>query len=966
MEAALLINADASLDSFRASLTTILRDAKKEDLVVVTFSGHGTHDHRLVLYDTEKLNLTATTLHMQEIADLFRESPARIVLCVLDCCFSGSAPGRVLEDSPVVKDLAVPLEILAGKGRILIAASKLDQVAFESPVTRHGLLTKALIDVLQAKEDLVNLTSAMASVMDHVRGAAARMGVTQTPVMIGEIEGGLTLPSLHPGTRFRKFFPEIRRLRIQGDFRELAAFGLPDTILHQWSQRFSSGPNQLQLSAINDFGLLEGNSLLAIAPTSSGKTFIGELAAARAITEGRKAVFLLPFKALTNEKFDDFTALYSDTLKLRVIRCTGDYADQVDPFVRGRYDLALLTYEMFLNLAIGNAGILNQIGLVVIDEAQFIADPHRGINLELLLTYLVASRARGIQPQLVALSAVIGKSNKFEEWLDCEKLVTEVRPVPLVEGVLDRSGLLQFVDTDGSEKLEQLLPVGTIRVRREKPGMQDIIVPLIAHLLSRDNTEKILVFRNQRGPAEGCAQYLARDLGLPPAEGVIAILPDVDLSSTSESLRRCLGGGTAFHNTNLTREERVVVERAFRDSLSPVRVLAATTTLAAGINTPASTVILAEQQFVGEDGRPFTVAEYKNMAGRAGRLGFNERGKAMILANHGGERQFLFARYVKGHPEDLASSFRTEEIETWVVRLLAQLRTRINRGDLVQLLLGTYGGYLANLQQPGWGEGMQRRLEALVDEMIGLGLVDEERGRLQLTMLGRACGQSSLSLNSAIRLVELLRGVGPRLGPEQLMALVQALPEADNGYTPVLRKGTKEALRIQQARNLVGSQVVTLLQRHTSDQYEYWGRCKRAAILSDWINGVSVEHIEETYSTTPFQGRIGYGDIRKFADNTRFHLRAAQQVAVAVFPEYADGGDATDLLLRRLEVGLPTAALDLLNIPISLTRGQYLALFTRGIAGRETLWRLSDNELREILGEATARRLARARPASVF
>jgi replicative superfamily II helicase len=61
-------------------------------------------------------------------------------------------------------------------------------------------------------------------------------------------------------------------------------------------------------------------------------------------------------------------------------------------------------------------------------------------------------------------------------------------------------------------------------------------------------------------------------------------------------------------------------------------VLAATTTVAAGINTPASTVILAENEFVGEEGRPFTVAEYKNMAGRAGRLGFNEKGKSMIYA----------------------------------------------------------------------------------------------------------------------------------------------------------------------------------------------------------------------------------------------------------------------------------------------------------------------------------------------
>src|SRR5947207_117056 len=70
-----------------------------------------------------------------------------------------------------------------------------------------------------------------------------------------------------------------------------------------------------------------------------------------------------------------------------------------------------------------------------------------------------------------------------------------------------------------------------------------------------------------------------------------------------------LEGGTAFHNTNLTKEEKEIVERFFRDDNGGIVALASTTTLAAGINTPASTVILAEKEFVGDEGRPFTVAE---------------------------------------------------------------------------------------------------------------------------------------------------------------------------------------------------------------------------------------------------------------------------------------------------------------------------------------------------------------------
>lgn len=135
------------------------------------------------------------------------------------------------------------------------------------------------------------------------------------------------------------------------------------------------------MEAVNESRVLDARSVLVVAPTSSGKTFVGEMAGAKAIADGRKAAFLLPFKALTNEKCEDFEALYGERLGLRVVRCTGDHHDDVDNFVRGRYDIALLTYEMFLNLSLAFPSLLIKIGLVVLDEAQFVADPWRGRRL---------------------------------------------------------------------------------------------------------------------------------------------------------------------------------------------------------------------------------------------------------------------------------------------------------------------------------------------------------------------------------------------------------------------------------------------------------------------------------------------------------------------------------------------------------------------------------------------------------
>jgi helicase len=400
---------------------------------------------------------------------------------------------------------------------------------------------------------------------------------------------------------------------------------------------------------------------------------------------------------------------------MRVVRCTGDYSDHTSLFVRGKYDLSLLTYEMFLNLSVSNPALLNQLGLVVIDEAQFITDPNRGVSVELLLTHLLAAREKGAAPQLIALSAVIGEVNDFDAWLGARRLVTDRRPIPLIEGVLDRSGSFRFVDADGRERETQMLPPGAVRTRRDKPSAQDVIVPLVRSLVERG--EKVIVFRNQRGPAQGCASYLAQDLGLPPATDAIEALPMHDLTSTSAALRKCLSGGTAFHNTNLTREEKAVVERAFRDPASPVRVLAATTTVAAGINTPASTVILAEQEFIGEDGRAFTVAEYKNMAGRAGWLGFNEEGKAIVLADNRYERDSLFNRYVLGWLGALQSSFDPRQLDTWIVRLLAQVN-RVPREDAARLLANTYGGFLAGRDNPKWRGETKEQLEELLTKMF--------------------------------------------------------------------------------------------------------------------------------------------------------------------------------------------------------------------------------------------------------
>lgn len=945
----LLINDQATVAGIRGVLENTLGAAGEDDVVILSFSGHGTRNHRLVAYDTRNTasDLGATTIPMEELAAIFKASKARQVVCILDCCFSGHAPARVIEDTPVQRGNFFDLEVFDGAGRFLIAASKLDEPALE--YRGHGLLTNALIECLKAAADPVDLATVLSEVQKRVRAEAEGLGETQTPTWTGHVVGGFVVPKLVPGALYQQHFPHKVGVNVTKQIDDLSAFGIPLELLEEWSQSFPDGLNDLQLEAVNRHRILEGKSLLVVAPTSSGKTFIGELAAARAAAEGEKAVFLLPYKALCNEKFDDFTTRYSDRLGFRVVRCTGDYQDQKNAFLRGKYEIALLTYEEFLNLAVGNPQVLNKVGLVVLDEAQFITSPNRGMAVELLLTYLRASRERGIKPQLIALSAVIGDTNHFEEWLGCEALITTKRPVPLIEGVLDRSGLFQYLDPDTKEtKLDQLLPADLVRMRTGKPSSQDLIVPLTQQLFQNNPSEKLIVFRNVRGKAEGAANYLALDLGLPPATSALESLPNHDLSKNAQRLRTCLEGGTAFHNSNLTREEREVVERAFRDRDGQVRVLGATTTVAAGINTPASTVILAETEFKGEDGRPFTVAEYKNMVGRAGRLGYNEKGRSIILANHSLEREQLFEKYVLGEPEALRSSFDEAHLETWLLRLLGQIKA-VDRHEVPRLIANTYGGFLRARNEPGWRERMDRRFEDVIADLIGLELLEEEDNRIRLTLLGRDCAHSALAFSSVKRWIRLVgQADAAHLTLERIMALMQVIKEMDDTYTPFFKNGKLERTWAYELSRRFDEPLARALQGGSDDPLDHFRRCKRVLVLTDWIKGVAVEDIETTY-TNNLNVSMAYGDQLRIATNTRLYLRSLLGMTMTLRPAVLFADDEVNSLMRRLEVGLPNDALPLLEIT-GLNRGEYMTLYSRGIRSENAFWALEEHAMADLLG----------------
>ena len=152
-----------------------------------------------------------------------------------------------------------------------------------------------------------------------VDSASALYRADQRPTLRGTLDGEVTWPVFRPGNRYQATFPDRGRAPVTADLSTLAAHGFPQEIIDAWSVEIP-GLNDLQLDSINEYGVLDGEHLVISAPTSSGKTMVGELAALNGILQRRRALFLLPMKALVNDKYQEFVRKYAASGSARSAR----------------------------------------------------------------------------------------------------------------------------------------------------------------------------------------------------------------------------------------------------------------------------------------------------------------------------------------------------------------------------------------------------------------------------------------------------------------------------------------------------------------------------------------------------------------------------------------------------------------------------------------------------------------------
>ncbi|SIR93868.1 ATP-dependent DNA helicase [Natronorubrum thiooxidans] len=660
-------------------------------------------------------------------------------------------------------------------------------------------------------------------------------------------------------------------------------------------------------AAAVEAGATDGDSLVAAVPTASGKTMIAALSMLSAIERGGKALYIVPLRALASEKKAEFEAYEEFGVTVGVT--TGNY-ESTSEWLATK-DIIVATSEKVDSLVRNGADWLSDLTCVVSDEVHLIDDRNRGPTLEVTLAKL-----RRLNPgmQVVALSATVGNADEIADWLDAALVDTDWRPIDLQMGV-HYGNALNFDDgsthevpVEGSEKQEAAL----VRDILEEGGSSLVFVN------SRRNAEAAARRLGQVATREISDDERAELAGL--AE---AIREDSD-TETSADLADCVEQGSAFHHAGLSSTQRTIVEDAFRDRL--LKVISATPTLAAGVNTPARRVIVRDwRRFDPSAGgmAPLDVLEVHQMMGRAGRPGLDPYGEAVLLAKSHEDSQELFDRYIWADPEPVRSKLAAEPaLRTHVLATIASGFAR-TREELLEFLEATL--YASQSTEAG---RLETVTETVLQYLESNDFIEREGGteptddaasaftsaadlatqqssqgdeRLEATSLGHTVSRLYLDPMSAAEIVHGLEDADERPTALGLYQLVSRTPDM---YELYLRSGEDDTfgeLFYEREAELLGDAP----SEYEDDRFEDWlAALKTGKLLADWASEDDEDRLTERY-------KIGPGDLRGKVDTAEWLLGAAESLAAEIDSEWTV---AVREARARVEHGVGEELLELVSV----------------------------------------------------
>ena len=425
-------------------------------------------------------------------------------------------------------------------------------------------------------------------------------------------------------------------------------------------QQGSFVPDPFQLEAVEAVARFD---CLVTAPTGSGKTWIAVEAAKQVVQKGGRVWYASPLKALSNAKHLEFGKIFGPE---NVGIVTGDRKENSDAAV------VVGTTEILRNRLYDcmYEGVDLNADLVVLDEAHYLSDEQRGVVWEETIIYLP------VRVPLLLLSATIGNAKDVAAWMEgirgrpCRVVAQKKRPVGLVPLFLEPGGRLSPLVTLKSGKVgsgpdKRLVSFlkkqkAQDRGRGERPpGLGQILT-----VLKKFNLLPALFFLKSRRDCDIAVELCPRVLLEDPArqEKVIKALDDLTapfpyLAGHRQRKAICQSAVAAHHSGHLPAWKLTVEILMSRGLLDAVF---ATSTVAAGVNFPARTVVLVNSdQFNGVDFSPLSPTQFHQMTGRAGRRGMDFIGFALAVSGPFMDLEHL-AKLFDAPPDYIKSQIRID------------------------------------------------------------------------------------------------------------------------------------------------------------------------------------------------------------------------------------------------------------------------------------------------------------------
>ena len=386
-------------------------------------------------------------------------------------------------------------------------------------------------------------------------------------------------------------------------------------------------PDPFQIEALTK---LEKADVIVSAPTGSGKTYIAVEAMKKVMAKGGRCWYASPLKALSNSKYLEFGNVFGQD---RVGLLTGDHKVNADaPLIVGTTEI--LRNQLYDAMSKGED--LNT-DIVVMDEAHYLGDPDRGVVWEEVLIYLPA------RVRLLLLSATVANAKDIAAWLGairkapCRSVITNQRPVPLHPIFLFPDGELtslargdrmnppvrHYVENRperGYGRGSATPPFGRIvRVLGEFD-----LLPAIFFLKSRSDCDAALL---RSGPS---MDYVDPEQRIRLEHRLDELLDKYPFLKLHPQLRYIRKMAVASHHAGQMPHFKVLVEHLMQEGL--LNAIFSTSTVAAGVNFPARTVVISQSdRFNGREFQDLTATELLQMTGRAGRRGMDRIGFALTV-----------------------------------------------------------------------------------------------------------------------------------------------------------------------------------------------------------------------------------------------------------------------------------------------------------------------------------------------